>query len=81
MNAKQLIGHNAIRTAATSLGDNSYTETPLLIVHATDTHVVTKHVRDLDKRLFGTNPHVLNYTWCDDNWIDYDELVKEREEI
>ena len=77
MNAKELIGKTAIRTGATRLGDNSYTDTPVRILHATDTHVVTEHVLEWERRTFGSEPHVLNYTWCDDKWIDYEELMDE----
>lgn len=75
MKATQLIGKKAIRTAPTKEhGDFSYTNSPVEIVAATDTHVLKKNV-GRDKAIYGDGIQVLNLTFCDDNWTDYDELM------
>ncbi|MFA5324486.1 MAG: hypothetical protein WC373_17550 [Smithella sp.] len=87
MYPKELIGKKAIRTAPVSYGththfmtgeksevkDYSYTTEPLLIVNATDTHIIIKNVEES----ICHNPskdrlHILNYRWIDNNWVDYD---------
>lgn len=76
MKAIELIGKKAIRTAPTkTCGDYSYTDTPLLILKATDTHIVYQHCNDFEVKMFGTEPRILRCDYCDDNWTDYDELI------
>ena len=79
MYAQQLIGKLAIRTKATSKGsvfDNSYTATPLLIINATDSHIVYEYPEDSTVfKVFGCRIGILNYCFCDDAWIDYNELI------
>lgn len=77
MNAKELIGKEAIRTAPTNLPDYSYCSEPVLIVNATENHVVIK-----SKMCHGKNanyddirPHVLDCRFADDNWTGYKELI------
>jgi hypothetical protein len=78
MFANELVGKLAVRTKATRLGDNSYTTNPVRIVKATESHVVVKFTKeDQMARLVGltSKTHILNYTFCDDGWTDYEELV------
>jgi|GEM_PF-3970748 len=75
MKATELIGKKAIRTAPTKEhGDFSYTNEPVEIVAATNTHVLMKNI-GWKKKIYGDDVHVLNSTFCDDNWTDYDELI------
>lgn len=72
MNAKNLIGKNAVRTRpACKYGDRSYMDSPILILKVTDDHIIYKHT----EKYMNERISVLPYEWCDDNWIDYDELV------
>jgi hypothetical protein len=76
MKATELIGRNAIRTAPTkAIGDRSYTNTPILILNATDSHIVYKHAAPFEKKIFGDEASVLGCDFADDNWTDYDELM------
>lgn len=76
MKATELIGRNAIRTAQTkAIGDRSYTNTPILILNATDSHIVYKHATPFDKKFFGDQASVLGCDFADDSWADYDELM------
>lgn len=91
MNAKELIGKMAIRTAPIDelrnqsgggmgfMGfSNSYInvpnyyfcEHPIKIVNATDNHIV--YEQELGD---SATTHILSCKYCDDNWIDYEELV------
>lgn len=94
MNAKELIGIEAIRTApiysdrqisndyslfggeVKSMPDYSYCSSPILIVNATDSHIIY-HSKSFDKGEydFDKEPRVLDCRYCDDNWTDYDSLV------
>lgn len=74
MKAIDLIGKNAIRTAPT-YGDWSYTDTPILIINATNNHIIFKAIGRKAK-IFGEEIRILNSRWCDDSWIDFDELIK-----
>jgi hypothetical protein len=59
--------------------DYSYTDEPLIILAATESHIIIKYPDDsLLSRMGGgkDKPHILNCRWCDDNWADYDELMK-----
>ena len=69
MNAKELIGKRAIRTASTVKGDMSYTSEPVLILNATDRHIIYK-----TKIFRNAIVTTMNYLFCDDNWVDYDEM-------
>lgn len=72
MKATELIGKFAIRTGKTGgYGDNSYTSEPVFIMGATDTHIEIK-----TKSLFNNESYrmsILNYVFCDDKWIDFEE--------
>lgn len=78
MKACDLIGKNAIRTQPVDLGngmrDHSYTDSPVHIINATDSHVVYEYLPEYDKILAGRT-RIMNYRWCDDNWIDFDFLL------
>lgn len=89
MYAYELIGKKAIRTKPVVLGkdagmfgmgvqvitrhDYSHTTSPVLIVGATENHILYK---SLDSFLDNTRVHILDCRWCDNNWIDYDELME-----
>lgn len=76
MNAKELIGKKAIRTAPVDLKngrkDYSYNNEGLLVLAVTGTHLVVEHVESFAKG----SRHILDSRWLDDNWGDYDELMK-----
>ena len=82
MTAKQLIGKTAIRIKHTTYAggciDRSFTSTPIEIINATDTHIVYKHAKgSVEAKIFKSDePRILPYEFCDDNWIDYTELLK-----
>jgi hypothetical protein len=84
MFAKDLVGKLAVRTKASSLGDNSYTTSPVLIVKAADAHIVIRFTKeDPIGRMFNVphdRTHLLNYTFCDDAWTDFEELITESED-
>lgn len=76
MFAQDLIGMKAIRTKPTSQGDHSYTDTPIIILKATESHIVFKYPDDsIDARIFGNETRVLNLRWCDDGWVGYEQLI------
>jgi hypothetical protein len=57
--------------------DYSYTDEPLIILAATESHVIVKHPEDsFLVRHVGNEPRILDCRWCDENWTDYDELMK-----
>lgn len=76
MKATELIGKLALRTKPVQYGngtkDNSYGDEPMLILKATDTHILYK------RSSFGENTceGILNHCWCDDGWTDFEELAK-----
>lgn len=86
MKAIELIGKNAVRTqpiyelvdsglfgmGLTKKPDYSYTTKPAKILKATETHIV------IEITLYdgSTKQELLNSKFCDENWIDYDELVR-----
>ena len=78
MKATELIGKTAIRTnyatRVNGLKDDSYTDRPIVIKYATDTHIVFTYTKNYTFYNSGKF-NVLNYEFCDDNWIDYDELI------
>ncbi len=71
MEAKDLIGQWAVRTAPVKLDsgalDYSYTTSQVLIVNVTESHIVYKH--RICKGL-----HLLDARWLDDKWISYNSL-------
>ncbi len=85
MYANQLIGKLAIRTGPVDRGnqevgfgtssiitrniDNSFTNNPILILAATESHIIYKYTEN-GKR------YVLNYEFCDDKWTSWDDLMK-----
>lgn len=77
MRASELIGKRAIRTAPTSrIGDHSYMGDPITILYADDTHIVYRH------KLIGEERRdVLRADFADDNWRDYDELMRLADEV
>lgn len=53
--------------------DYSYSSEPILILAATENHIVyTSRHNAFDR----DSKHILDSRWCDDNWTDYDELMK-----
>lgn len=70
MQAKELIGKIAIRTAPNKRGDWSYTDEPILIVNATDDHIYAK------KNDFGDiRELIFNQRFTDDNWELFEKVV------
>ncbi len=78
MRATELIGKEVIRTAPTSHGDYSFTSNPIIIINATDEHIIYKYPSDNCLGYFDSREKILNFTWCDDNWIDYEELTDKK---
>lgn len=77
MQARDLIGHLAIRTKPTSYGDHSYTDSPLRILAVTENHIACGYPKEsVFAHILGNKPHILDYRWLDDNWTDYDELMR-----
>lgn len=89
MYANQLIGKKAIRVKPVPLGtyggfglfgeveqnyDYSYTSDPIIILAATENHIVYKYPEN--HHFASTDKHILDSRWCDDNWTDYDELLE-----
>ena len=77
MKAIDLIGRKAIRTThatyAHGMISRSFMEEPIVIRNATDTHIVYTYPEgDI---CCSDKLHVLSYEYCDENWIDYDELI------
>lgn len=73
MKAQELIGKWAIRTKPTrDMGDRSYTDTPLFILKADNSHIVCMHYEEC---LRSKESHILNDDFCDNNWIDYKKLI------
>jgi len=77
MYAKELIGRKAIRTAPAmymnGVIDNGFTNVPIWIRSATDSHIVFSY---LDESGFDQEKiHVISADFCDDNWVDYDQLI------
>ena len=81
MKAQELIGKLAVRTkpAMASWGreDGSYRTSPIFIKKVTETHIVYINAEDVDSSDFELTHSIklLPIEWCDDNWIDYDELI------
>ncbi|WP_206460412.1 hypothetical protein [Anaerovorax sp. IOR16] len=94
MNAKELIGKEAIRTAPImeertvsngmiAFGETikhipnyHFCETHVLIVNATDNHVVVKVKGLFNKKDYDEiEPRILDCRFCDDNWTDYSQLI------
>ena len=71
MKAIELIGKRAIRTSKNIFGDYSFTREPVTILYATDSHIIG------DWEMWPGKIHrtVLNAAYCDEGWIDYDELM------
>lgn len=84
MKANKLIGRLAIRTKPVSYGRNnftgeenrdySYTSEPIHILKVTDNHIVYDY-NGTNNEIF-EGKHILNNRWLDDNWIDYEKLMK-----
>lgn len=76
MKATQLIGKLAIRTFHTKYAhgqiSRSFMEYPIRILKATDKHIVYEWVNEPE---WNNKPNILSYEYCDDNWIDYNELM------
>ena len=76
MNINELVGKKAIRTGPVDLGngrkDYSYGTEPLLILAVTEHHVVVEYVESFMKG----KRHILDSRWNDENWDDYNELMK-----
>ncbi len=77
MFATQLIGKRAIRTGSTTYPSGSvslsFTEEPILILHATKSHIIFKW--QPESHIKQDEPDVLNAIYCDDKWTDYDCLM------
>ena len=76
MKASELVGKLAIRTERTKSGDGSYTTEPLNILKVTGKHIIYNHIGTREEFMFGDKIHILHGEWLDDNWIDYNELIK-----
>jgi hypothetical protein len=86
MKAIELVGKLAIRTKPSELGindysgerncDYSYTTTPIRIIKVTENHIIYNHKGTGEGSLFGKDKYILDSRWLDDNWTDYQELVK-----
>lgn len=78
MKATELIGKTAIRTTYAThpngIQDNSYTDTPIKIEKATDSHIIYTFLKE-DFCYNSGKLYILNHDFCDNNWIDYDELI------
>ena len=85
MKANELIGKNAVRTqpiyeVSQSFGLGMNTKTPLYnytnssvkILKATENHIVC----EIENYGGGTQIKLLDVRYCDDNWVDYDELTR-----
>lgn len=89
MYAGELIGKLAIRKAPVDRGeseiggtgvitrnvDNSFTSEPILILAATESHIVFRY--DITNNPFFSDARnrVLNYEYCDDNWTSWEDLM------
>lgn len=86
----ELIGKKAIRTKPCVLNpvkvgvfgmpesetlDYSYTRDPIVIVAATENHVLFKRVDSLFKE-DADKISILDCRWVDGNWTDYDDILK-----
>lgn len=82
MNIKEMVGKKAIRTAPINYGngckDYSYTEEGLLILNVTNNHIV---VENTEGGILKNRRHILDSRWIDDNWEDYDELMRIADEV
>jgi hypothetical protein len=79
MKATELIGKRAIRTNCATLSygiDRSYTDTPIRILKATDSHIIYQYDKEFDPVFDPIKFHIMSYAFCDDNWTDFDELIK-----
>ena len=81
MNAKELVGKRAIRTKPVMLENGSfcrsYTDDYVTIIKATDSHIIYKWSDKFLKVCQTANDdiNIMSYEYCDENWIDYDELI------
>lgn len=76
MKANELIGKRAVRTAPTKKhGDYSFTDSPIRILKVTDNHILYKDAGDFEETFMVEKPRLLNSSWIDDNWTNYDELI------
>lgn len=90
MYAGQLIGVKAVRTAPVDRGeievgystgiitkniDNSFTDEPILILAATESHIVYKIPPEFSIFEDSGEMKVLNYEYCDDKWTSWDDLL------
>lgn len=76
MKASVLIGKRALRTAPISNGDHSFSSgDPIIILAATEHHIVFRHTGYF-KTITGGKVQTLDSRWVDDNWTDYDELMR-----
>ena len=86
MEAKNLIGKLAIRKKPIKLGicdftgecnyDYSYTTSPIRILKVTDEHIIYNHKATDEESIFGDKVCILDSRWNDDNWTDYEKLIK-----
>ncbi len=79
MKASELIGKKAIRTAPTKLcGDGSFDDSPITILNVTSSHIVYTYPEEncMSRILSDNRPRLLDSSWLDDNWADYDEIAK-----
>lgn len=78
MKASDLIGKNAIRTKSVELSsgikDYSFSDSPVHIVNATDTHIVFEYLLEYNRTL-ASRKRILDDRWCDDNWIDLEFVL------
>ena len=81
MKVIDLIGKWAIRTKHATYAhgqiDRSFMEDPIKIINATDNHIVYERSEKWSRICPKSNNeyNILSYEYCDDDWIDYEELI------
>lgn len=89
MNAKELIGRKALRTepilekrmdsslslfpANNTFENYFYCTEPVKIINATENHIAVERKGIGDKFIT-----ILDKRYCDNNWVDYDDLVNNK---
>jgi len=80
MKASELIGKRAIRTASVVYESGStcrsFMRDSIIIIKSTEAHIVYQYPRGNKLGISPNQIHILSREYCDDNWVDYDELIK-----
>lgn len=78
MKAQELINKRAIRIYHVVMAggnvDRSFLDEPIFVLSATDAHIVYRDISSCFSSQRGTI-NILSYEYCDDKWIDCDELL------